>query len=99
MISSSPYLRPSLEPTEMIEPLWKILSLLMSLLAFTVVGYVNLTNGSDLLWVAIRCVVTFVVCWFILSNLGGVLSALLPSDGDQISKKRSDDTKSAEKEG
>lgn len=66
----------------MVKPLWKILSLMMSLATFGVVAALSVTAGDEMPWTVIRSVVSFVVCWIILSNMGSILGYVLPNPNE-----------------
>lgn len=68
----------------MITPLWKIISLLMSLGTFGAVATLSVMGGDELPWVIVRSVISFAICWIILSNLGNILTFVLPNPGDDL---------------
>lgn len=77
----------------MVKPLWKLLSLMMSLASFAVVAAYSVVAGDELPWIVLRSVITFIVCWIILGNLGNILNYVLP-DHDEDFESEVDDNKS-----
>jgi hypothetical protein len=64
-------------------PLWRIISLVMGLIAFLGVGGVSLTNGENLMWSAIKSVGSFVACWIVMGYLGHILEGILAKQSDE----------------
>ena len=75
----------------MVKPLWKIISLIMSLGTFAVVAALSVTGGDDMPWTVVRSVIAFTICWIILSNLGNILAYVLPNPNERYES--TEDTK------
>jgi hypothetical protein len=72
----------------MIQSVWKLISLLIGLVVFLSVGMVLWLAGEDLIWIVLKSVGAFFVCWIVLGQLGGMLVAVLknstqPSKGSE----------------
>lgn len=61
----------------MIQSVWKLISLLIGLVVFLGVGMVLWMAGEDLLWIVLKSIGAFFVCWIVLGQLGGMLVAVL----------------------
>ena len=81
----------------MVKPLWKILSLMMSLATFGVVAALSVTGGDDMPWTVVRGVISLIVCWIILSNLGSILAFVLPNPNDSFEVPEEDTGKKKKK--
>lgn len=77
----------------MIKPLWKIVSLLLSLATFGVVAALSVSGGDDMPWTVVRGVIAFIVCWIILSSLGSVLTNVLPNQIEEPDNETKQDQK------
>jgi len=64
-------------------PLWSIISLVLGLIGFLVVGGFSLATGEDLMWVAIKSVGSFVTCWMVMGYLGRILEGILAKQSDE----------------
>ncbi|MEN6358123.1 MAG: hypothetical protein ABFD83_13690 [Armatimonadota bacterium] len=67
----------------MIQSVWKLISLLIGLVVFLSVGMVLWLAGEDLIWIVIKSIGAFFVCWIVLGQLGGMLVAVLKSSTQQ----------------
>ncbi len=73
----------------MIKPMWKLISVILALGVFLVVGITNVTSGEELIWTVGKSIAAFFVSWIVLNHLGGMLLAVLdpsascPEDGRQ----------------
>ena len=61
----------------MIRSMWKLVSLILAIIAFLVVGVTELLGGEELVWAVGKAVASFFVCWFVLGYLGNMLTAVL----------------------
>lgn|GEM_PF-1409166 len=57
----------------MISVTWKIISFVLALVLFCVVGARGIFTGDELIWSVLRAIGAFVVCWFTLGQLGNLL--------------------------
>lgn len=70
----------------MLRPVWTIIGLFMSLVAFLVAGGLALHMGEELIWVVGKAIISFIICWIVSSNLGKLLSVLVSKqDAESIS--------------
>ncbi len=67
----------------MVEPVWKIISIFLALGAFLVTGGISLHSGQELIWVALKSVGAFFVCWIILCQLGAMLFMVIDKSNRQ----------------
>ncbi|MCE5324274.1 hypothetical protein LLG46_13305 [bacterium] len=67
----------------MIQSVWKLISLLIGLVVFLSVGMVLWMAGEDLLWIVMKSIGAFFVCWIILGQLGGMLVAVLKNSAQE----------------
>ncbi|MGB9619339.1 MAG: hypothetical protein ACPL7K_02880 [Armatimonadota bacterium] len=56
------------------ERLWQIISLIVSLIGFALVGTLNVLGGACAWEAALRAVIAFAVLWKVLSLMRGLLS-------------------------
>lgn len=66
----------------MIKPMWKLISLILSLGVFLAVGIANLVGGEELIWTVGKSIAAFFVSWTILNHLGAMLLAILEKPED-----------------
>jgi hypothetical protein len=66
----------------MIKPMWKLISLILALGVFLVVGIANLTSSEELIWTVGKSIAAFFVSWIILNHLGAMLLAILEKPDD-----------------
>ncbi|MHB9037013.1 MAG: hypothetical protein ACYC64_10110 [Armatimonadota bacterium] len=63
----------------MVQPVWKLISLLLGLIVFLGVGMALWMSGEDLIWVVGKSIGSFFVCWIVLGQLGNMLMAVMGS--------------------
>jgi hypothetical protein len=67
----------------MINPMWKVISLVLALGVFLAVGVATLVAGEELVWAVGKSIGAFFVSWIILNHLGAMLLAVLDKPEDQ----------------
>jgi len=60
-----------------VTPVWKMISLFLSLGAFLSVGINEILGGEELVWAVGKAVAAFFASWIVLGTLGNVLLAVL----------------------
>ena len=63
----------------MVQPVWKLISLLLGLVVFLGVGMALWVSGEDLIWIVGKSIGSFFVCWIVLGQLGNMLMAVMGS--------------------
>ncbi len=58
----------------MLRPVLKMMSLFLSLGVFLFVGVHSLMTGEELIWAVGKAVVSFIICWIVVSWFAGLLS-------------------------
>ena len=58
---------------EAIHPMLRLISLLLAVTIFLTVGGTLLAGGEDPIWAVAKAMGAFLVGWFVLGQLGGVL--------------------------
>ena len=77
----------------MIGPVWKMISLFLSLAAFLAVGVVEFLGGEEPVWAVGKAVASFFACWIVLGVLGNMLLTVLnrqeagPGTGTSLDEK------------
>jgi ABC-type bacteriocin/lantibiotic exporter with double-glycine peptidase domain len=66
----------------MVQPVWKLISLLIGLVVFLSVGVTLWLMNEDLIWIVLKSIGSFFICWIILGQLGGMLVAVLQNTGN-----------------
>ncbi|MCE5198777.1 MAG: hypothetical protein ABFD54_10465 [Armatimonadota bacterium] len=61
----------------MIQPVWKLISLLVGLGVFLAVGVSVWLAEEDLVWVIGKAIGSFFICWIVLGQMGGMLLSVL----------------------
>lgn len=66
----------------MVQPVWKLISLLIGLVVFLSVGVTLWLINEDLIWIVLKSIGSFFICWIVLGQLGGMLVAVLQNTGN-----------------
>jgi hypothetical protein len=61
----------------MVAPVWKLISLILALAVFLVIGVLTLLSGEELLWVVLKSIGSFFISWIVLGFLGNMLFAVV----------------------
>lgn len=82
---------------EAIGPMWKLISLLLAVTIFLVVGGTLLTGGEEPMWAATKAMGAFLAAWFLLSQLGGILCTVADRREDEIESDLEDAARGSER--
>ncbi|MCE5314745.1 MAG: hypothetical protein ABFD49_03205 [Armatimonadota bacterium] len=75
----------------MVQPVWKLISLVLGLVMFLSVGAALWLAGEDLIWIVAKSIGSFFVCWIVLGYLGNMLIAVMKNS---IQDEESEESKS-----
>ncbi len=81
-----------------IQPMWKLISLLLAATIFLTVGGTLLSAGEEPMWAAAKAMGAFLAAWYLLSQLGGILCAVTDTQ-DNATQSDLDDAGKGSKRG